>query len=121
MRGPAQRVPGARVRPAGAAFVSVYYTDLASGGWPSVDDHAGEPTGVVVLPLLGPGEVAALGFTTATPQPEALALPDGGYGIGVRLQGLLALSWDQQLLGDADARAFLTRVARTLRGGTSAG
>jgi pyruvate/2-oxoglutarate dehydrogenase complex dihydrolipoamide acyltransferase (E2) component len=80
----------------------------------------GSAIGVVALPPLDVGELASLGFGSVSPQPVAVPLADGSFGVGIRPQGLLCLTWDRRRLGSTEPAAFLAAVKSRLERRASA-
>ncbi len=66
------------------------------------------------IPIINQPQVAILAVGSITKQPAVVTLPDGTDAIGIRVKGMLSMSYDHRVVDGADADRFLADVRTTL-------
>jgi 2-oxoglutarate dehydrogenase E2 component (dihydrolipoamide succinyltransferase) len=83
--------------------------DDISGGTFTITNAGGYGT-LITRPIINQPQVAILSTDGVKPQPVAVPLDGGGYGIAVHHVGNLCLSWDHRAVDGAYAAAFLAKI-----------
>jgi 2-oxoglutarate dehydrogenase E2 component (dihydrolipoamide succinyltransferase) len=87
--------------------------DDISGGTFTITNAGGYGT-LITRPIINQPQVAILSTDGVKPQPVAVPLDGGGYGIAVHHVGNLCLSWDHRAFDGAYAAAFLAKIREIL-------
>ena len=87
--------------------------DDISGGTFTITNAGGYGT-LITRPIINQPQVAILSTDGVKPQPVAVPLEGGGYGIAVHHVGNLCLSWDHRAVDGAYAAAFLAKIREIL-------
>ncbi|TFG51676.1 MAG: 2-oxo acid dehydrogenase subunit E2, partial [Gemmatimonadales bacterium] len=66
------------------------------------------------IPIINQPQVAILAVGSITKQPAVVTQPDGTDAIGIRVKGMLSMSYDHRVVDGADADRFLADVRTTL-------
>jgi 2-oxoglutarate dehydrogenase E2 component (dihydrolipoamide succinyltransferase) len=69
---------------------------------------------IVGLPIINQPQAAILAVGAIEKRPAVISLPDGTDALGIRTQGILALTFDHRIVDGADADRFLADVKRSL-------
>lgn len=66
------------------------------------------------IPIINQPQVAILAVGSITKQPAVVTQPDGTDAVGIRVKGMLSMSYDHRVVDGADADRFLADVRTTL-------
>jgi len=66
------------------------------------------------IPIINQPQVAILAVGSITKQPAVVTLSDGTDAIGIRMKGMLSMSYDHRVVDGADADRFLADLRTTL-------
>ena len=88
--------------------------DDISGGTFTITNAGGYGT-LITRPIINQPQVAILSTDGVKPQPVAVPLKEGGYGIAVHHVGNLCLSWDHRAFDGAYAAAFLAKIREIIQ------
>jgi len=87
--------------------------DDIAGGTFTITNAGGYGT-LITGPIINQPQVAILSTDGVKPQPVALPLDGGGYGMAVHMVGNLAISFDHRAFDGAYAAAFLAKIREIL-------
>ncbi|HVT76725.1 MAG TPA: dihydrolipoamide acetyltransferase family protein, partial [Acidimicrobiales bacterium] len=87
--------------------------DDIAGGTFTITNAGGYGT-LITRAIINQPQVAILSTDGVKPQPVAVPLEGGGYGIAVHHVGNLCLSWDHRAFDGAYASAFLAKIREIL-------
>ena len=87
--------------------------DEIQGGTFTLSNN-GSAGALICMPIINQPQVAILAVGSITKQPAVVTQPDGTDAVGIRVKGMLSMSYDHRVVDGADADRFLADVRTTL-------